>query len=73
VDHTVTINHKLVPDTTLANEVIQKDRFADQYRINRLLHSLTEENLSELEAIYAKDYMIHGIAGKLPRGRDGFR
>src|SRR5712692_6952121 len=28
-DHTVTINHKLVPDTSLASEVIQKNRFAD--------------------------------------------
>ena len=31
------------------------------------LHSLTEENLSELGAIYEEDYMIHGIAGNLPR------
>jgi len=66
-DHTVTINHRLVPDTTLAGEVIQKDRFADQSGINRLLHSLSDENLAELETIFAEDYMRHGVAGKLPR------
>ncbi|MGI0078164.1 MAG: transposase [Nitrososphaerales archaeon] len=65
-DHAVTINHKLVPDTKLANEVIRKDRFADQSGINRLLHSLTEDNLKELETIYAQDYLLHGIAGKRP-------
>ena len=36
-DHPVTINHKLVPETTLAGEIIQKERFADQSGINRLL------------------------------------
>lgn len=71
-DHTVTINHKLVPDTTLAGEIIQKDRFADQSGINRLLHSLTDENLAELETIFAEDYMRHGVAGKLPRNETVF-
>jgi hypothetical protein len=67
-DHTDAFNHKLVPDTTLDIEVIHKDRFADQSGINRLLHhSLTEENLNELEKIFSEDYMVHGLAGKLPR------
>jgi len=61
-EHTVSINHRLVPDTTLAREVIGKDRFADQSGINRLLHKLTEENLKELEEVYAEDYMLHGVS-----------
>jgi len=44
-EHTVSINHKLVPDTTLAREVTGRDRFADQSGVNRLLHAFTEENL----------------------------
>jgi hypothetical protein len=66
-DHAVTINHKLVPDTTLTSEVIQKDRFADQSGTNRFLHSLTKYNPNELEAIFTEDYMFHGMAGKRPR------
>jgi len=66
-EHTVSINHRLVPDTTLAKEVIGKDRFADQSGINRLLHTFTEENLRELEELHAEDYMLHGVAGKRPR------
>jgi hypothetical protein len=65
-EHTVSINHRLVPDTTLAKELIGKERFADQSGINRLLHAFAEENLKELEEIYRQDYMLHGAAGKLP-------
>ncbi len=65
-EHIVSINHRLVPDTTLAKELIGKDRFADQSGINRLLHAFTEENLNELEEIYHQDYMLHGAAGRLP-------
>lgn len=66
-EHTVSINHKIVPDTTLAREVIGRDRFADQSGVNRLLHAFTEENLGELEQIYRQDYMLHGVAGRLPK------
>ena len=65
-EHTVSINHKLVPDTTLAREVTGRDRFADQSGVNRLLHAFTEENLGELEHIFHRDYMLHGKAGRLP-------
>ena len=65
-EHTVSINHRLVPDTTLARELIGKERFADQSGINRLLHAFTDENLQELEEVYRQDYMLHGAAGRLP-------
>ena len=65
-EHTVSINHRLVPDTTLAKELIGKDRFADQSGINRLLHAFTEENLRELESIFEQDYTLNGRAGRLP-------
>src|ERR1700687_4848720 len=55
-EHTVSINHRLVPDTTLARELIGKDRFADQSGINRLLHAFTEENIEELESVFEQDY-----------------
>src|SRR5712692_6010904 len=64
-EHTVSINHRLVPDTTLARELIGKDRFADQSGINRLLHAFTEENLKELESIFKQDYALNGRAGRL--------
>jgi hypothetical protein len=65
-EHTVSINHRLVPDTTLAKELIGKDRFADQSSINRLLHAFTEENIRELESIFQQDYTLNGRAGRLP-------
>ncbi len=34
-EHTVSINHRLVPDTTLAKELIGKDRFAEQSGVNK--------------------------------------
>src|SRR6266849_9176017 len=55
-EHTVSINHRLVPDTTLARELIGRDRFADQSGINRLLHAFTEENIEELESVFEQDY-----------------
>ena len=67
-EHTVSINHRLVPDTTLARELIGKDRFADQSGINRLLHAFTEENLKELEQIYQQDYTLNGRAWRRPSG-----
>ncbi len=63
-EHTVSINHRLVPDTTLARELIGKDRFADQSGINRLLHAFTEENIEELESVFEQDYNRNGIAWK---------
>lgn len=55
-EHTVSINHRLVPDVILARELIGKDRFADQSGVNRLLHAFTEENLHE--SLYpAKDLL----------------
>jgi Transposase DDE domain group 1 len=65
-EHTVSINHRLVPDTTLAKELIGKDRFADQSGINRLLHAFGEENLKELESVYQQDYTLNGRAWRLP-------
>ncbi len=65
-EHTVSINHRLVPDTALARELIGKDRFADQSGINRLLHAFTEQNLRELESVFEQDYMFNGRAGRLP-------
>jgi len=62
--HTVTINSRLVPDTVLAEELIGKDRFADQSGINRLLQSITYENVDELERVFSAYYMTHGIAWK---------
>ncbi len=57
-----------MPDTTLAREVIGRDRFADQSGVNRLLHAFHEENLGELEQIFHRDYMLHGVAGgRLPK------
>lgn len=67
-EHTVSINHRLVPDTALAGELIGKDRFADQSGINRLLHAFTEENLAELEGVFEQDYMRNGRAWRLPSG-----
>lgn len=65
-EHTVSINHRLVPDTALAKELIGKDRFADQSGVNRLLHAFTEENLAELEEVFEQDYMRNGTAWRLP-------
>ena len=65
-EHTVSINHKLVPDTTLARELIGKDRFADQSGINRLLHAFGEENLAELESVFQQDYTLNGRAWRHP-------
>jgi len=65
-EHTVSINHRLVPDTALARELIGKDRFADQSGINRLIHAFTEENLAELEQVFEQDYMRNGRAWRLP-------
>jgi Transposase DDE domain group 1 len=65
-EHTVSINHRLVPDTALARELIGKDRFADQSGINRLLHAFTQENLAELEDVFEQDYVRNGRAWKLP-------
>jgi len=67
-EHTVSINHRLVPDTALARELIGKDRFADQSGINRLIHAFTEENLAELEEVFEQDYMRNGRAWRLPSG-----
>jgi hypothetical protein len=66
-EHTVSINHRLVPDTTLARELIGKDRFADQSGINRLLHAFTEENVRELESIFEQDYARNGLAWRPPK------
>lgn len=60
--HTVTINSKLVPDTALAEELIGKDRFADQSGINRLLQSISEDNVNELERVFSAYYLTHGMA-----------
>jgi len=65
-EHTVSINHRLVPDTALARELIGKERFADQSGINRLLHAFTEENLAELEEAYQQDYTLNGRAWRHP-------
>ena len=65
--HTVSINHRLVPDTTLAWECLGKPRFADQSGINRLLRSFTRENLQELEGVYHQYYLRHGLARRHPR------
>jgi hypothetical protein len=65
-EHTVSINHRLVPDTALAKELIGKDRFADQSGINRLLHAFSDENLKELESVYQQDYTLNGRAWRLP-------
>jgi hypothetical protein len=65
-EHTVSINHKLVPDTALAMELIGKERFADQSGINRLIHAFTEENLEEIEQIYQQDYTLNGRAWRHP-------
>ncbi|MGC8558704.1 MAG: transposase [Nitrososphaeria archaeon] len=62
--HTVTINSKLVPDTALAEELIGKDRFADQSGINRLLQSISEDNVNELERVFSAYYLTHGMAWK---------
>jgi hypothetical protein len=56
-EHIVSINHNLVPDTTLAKEGIGRDRFADQSEVHRLLHTFTEENLGELEQIFHRHYI----------------
>lgn len=66
-EHTVSINHKLVPDTTLARELISKDRFADQSGINRLLHAFSEDNIKELESVFEQDYARNGLAWRLPK------
>lgn len=65
--HTVSINHRLVPDTELAKECIGKPRFADQSGINRLLRSFTQENLQELEEVYHQYHLRHGLARRHPR------
>jgi len=65
-EHTVSINHRLVPDTALARELIGKDRFADQSGINRLLHAFDEENLVELEDVFQQYYTLNGRAWRLP-------
>ncbi len=69
-EHTVSINHRLVPDTTLARELIGKDRFADQSGINRLLHAFTEESIEELESVFEQDYNRNGIAWRLPKNKE---
>ena len=66
-EHTVSINHRLVPDTTLAKELIGKDRFADQSGINRLLHAFTEENIHELQSVFEHDYQRNGLAWRIPK------
>ena len=66
-EHTVSINHRLVPDTTLAKELIGKDRFADQSGINRLLHAFTEENIHELQSVFEHDYQRNGLAWRMPK------
>ena len=66
-EHTVSINHRLVPDTTLAKELIGKDRFADQSGINRLLHAFTEENIHELQSVFEHDYERNGLAWRMPK------
>ena len=67
-EHTVTINSRLVPDTALAMEVIDKDRFADQSGVNRLLNTLTDENVAELERTFSAYYLLHGSAGRAVKG-----
>jgi hypothetical protein len=67
-EHTVSINHRLVPDVTLAKETIgKKNRFADQSGINRLLHAFTDENVKELESVFEQDYACNGLAWRLPK------
>lgn len=66
-EHTVSINHRLVPDMTLARELIGKERFADQSGINRLLHAFTEENVKELESVFEQDYTRDGLAWRTPK------
>jgi len=66
-EHTVSINHRLVPDTVLAKELIGKERFADQSGINRLLHAFTEKNIDELESVFEQDYARNGLAWRLPK------
>lgn len=65
--HTVSINHRLVPDTELAEECIGKPRFADQSIVNRLLTSFTQENLQELEEVYHQYYLRHSLARRHPK------
>ena len=65
-EHTVSINHRLVPDVALARELIGKERFADQSGINRLLHAFSDENLNELEQVYQQYYTLNGRAWRLP-------
>lgn len=67
--HTVSINHRLVPDTELARECIGKPRFADQSGVNRLLRSFTEQNLEELEDVLHQYYLRHSLARRHP-GRE---
>ena len=72
-EHTVSINHRLVPDTTLASELIGKERFADQSGINRLLHAFAEENLDELEEIYRARLHAARHSGHASDRPDGLR
>lgn len=65
--HTVSINHRLVPDTELAEGCIGKPRFADQSVVNRLLRSFTQENLQELEEVYQQYYLRHSLARRHPK------
>jgi hypothetical protein len=65
-EHTVSINHRLVPDTTLARERIGKERFADQSGINRLLHAFSQENIRELESVFEQDYARNGLTRRAP-------
>jgi len=65
-EHTVSINHRLVPDVALARELIGKDRFADQSGINRLLHAFSEQSLKELEEVFQQYYALNGRAWRLP-------
>lgn len=66
-EHTVSINHRLVPDTTLSRELIGKNRFADQSGINRFLHAFTEENVKELESVFEHDHARNGLAWRQPK------
>jgi hypothetical protein len=65
--HMVSINHRLVHDTTLARELIGKDRFADQSGINRLLLAFSEENIGQLDSVLEGDYARNGLAWRTPK------
>ncbi len=48
-------------------QLIRKDRFADRSGINRLLQSITDENVDELEKVFSAYFMTHGMAWKKER------